>query len=270
VASKKKAKGKKGGKGASDGIRVGPASSADIIKNYLIKEGVDRERAREIADENKLKLFSKFLSSPRDEEVAFVNIVKEYDSFWFIRGSRDVTFEREVQYRMVLDDVVEYSSVGGMKFEPLLEVDPDSGGRRGRDRSRVKVVYIPVIERCHVELGMAVCVNANTGTEDPEFLQLLESEGEEIDDIETVIEDETKTGYTVGVSEMKFGINAAMDVYNRRQEEEIGELESVIEDREEMERGIVYVGRYNITYRYAKEKRAKSVHVGAYSGYVSY
>jgi len=235
------------------------------IKNFIVIGGVDRAGALEIADQNKLKLFSKFLMTPKEEEVSLVSVVKEYDSFWFIRGHRSITFDRKVQYRLVLDNVVEYADIGGKKFKPKVEKDSES--KKG---GKVRALYIPVRERCHVEMDITSCVNTSSGKEDPDFIQLLDSDIEEIENIDSIVESESVDEHNVITSEINFGIDPAMDIYRKQQDEQIGELESIVDDTEELQRGIVYVGRYNITYRYVKDKRSKSVHVGAYSGYVSY
>jgi len=247
-----------------------PSSAAGPIRTYLVTEGVDWQQAREIGEQNRVKLFSKFLSAAKPEEVSFVSMVKEYDSYWFMRGSRDVVFERDIQYRLEVDEIVDQATVAGQVLTPVVEADPAAKVKKGQETPKLKVLYIPAQERCHVQLETAVCINANTGNEEPDFLELLDTASQEIREIDTVVEADRTEGRSVQVNEMNVGLDAAASVYAQRQADAMGDVTRILNEKVDEQRGIVYVGRYNVTYRFERENRMKSVHVGAYTGYVSY
>lgn len=151
----------------------------DGEKLLVLQDVLGMEKAREMANEQKLKSFgmlSSLLSRPKTEDIEISYEEKRYDAFWRVLGSARFEYKRRKAYKVAVEKVVQDVEILSTNFHVL----PGTSS-----------FEIEGIEHCVEEYQEESIVDAQTGNPDATFGKYVSYLSQQIDTTDTLTKDGT-------------------------------------------------------------------------------
>lgn len=151
----------------------------DGEKLLVLQDVLGMEKAREMANEQKLKSFgmlSSLLSRPKPEDIEISYEEKRYDAFWRVLGSARFEYKRRKAYKVTVEKMVQDVEILSTNFHVL----PGTSS-----------FEIEGIEHCVEEYQEESIVDAQTGNADASFGKYVSYLSQQIDTTDTLTKDGT-------------------------------------------------------------------------------
>lgn len=151
----------------------------DGEKLLVLQDVLGMEKAREMANEQKLKSFgmlSSLLSRPKPEDIEISYEEKRYDAFWRVLGSARFEYKRRKAYKVAVEKMVQDVEILSTNFHVL---------------PGTSAFEIEGIEHCVEEYQEEAIVDAQTGNVDASFGKYVSYLSQQIDTTDALTKDGT-------------------------------------------------------------------------------